>query len=125
MLKILFGLLTGPLAAISNDIKEAYQSKLNAKNDAERIAADERINLLEARKTTIMAAQSDPYERWVRIAFAFPFVVYLWKLILYDKVLEWGVTDGLSPELSHLFWVIVGGYFVDLTAGRITRILKK
>lgn len=125
MLKILLGLFTGPLTAISNDIKEAYQSKLNAANDAERIAADERINLLEARKTTIMAAQSDPYERWVRIAFAFPFVVYEWKLILYDKVLAWGVTDPLSPELTHLMWVVVGGYFVDVTVTKVTRILRR
>lgn len=125
MLKLLLGLFTGPLTAISNDIKEAYQSKLNAQNDRERIAADERINLLEARKTTILAAQSDPFERWVRILFALPFIVYTWKLILYDKVLAWGVTDPLSADLTQLMWIIVGGYFVDVTVSKVTRILKR
>ena len=125
MWKLLLGLITGPLTEISNDLKEAYQSKLKAANDAERIAADERINILEARKTSILAAQSDPYERWVRIAFAFPFIVYTWKLVLYDKVLSLGATDPLSAELSHLFWIIIGGYFVDTTVKGVARILKR
>jgi hypothetical protein len=119
MLKLLLSLVSGPLTQISNDLKEAYQAKLNAANDAERIAADERINLLEARKSVIMAAQSDPLERLVRIGFAFPFVAYTWKLILWDKILGWGVTDSLSSDLTQLMWIVVGGYFLDTTVKRI------
>lgn len=115
MLKIILGLLSGPLTSISNDLKEAYESKLKAQNDSERIAADERINLLEARKSTIMAAQSNPVERFMRIGFALPFIIYNFKLVLYDKVLGWGVTDGLSPDLMKLYWIVVGGYFIDYT----------
>jgi hypothetical protein len=118
-------LVTGPLSSITKDIKEAYQSKLNAANDAERIAADERINLLEARKSTILAAQSDPVERLVRIGFAIPIMVYEWKLILWDKVLSLGVTDNLSPELWQLFWIVIGGYFLDVTIRGTARIIKK
>lgn len=113
MLKLILGFLSGPLSSISNDLKEAYQSKLNAETDKEKLAADERINTLEARKSSILMAQSDPMERWVRILFALPFVVYINKLILWDKVLAWGVTDSLSPELTQLFWIVIGGYFVD------------
>ena len=121
MLKFLLGLVTGPLSSISNDLKEAYQSKLAAKNDAERILADERIAVLEARKTSILAAQSDPIERWVRVGFAFPFVVYINKLILWDKVLELGITDSLSSELSHILMIVLGGYFVDTIVRRVIR----
>lgn len=121
MLKVVLGLLSGPLSSISRDIKEAYQSKLAAKNDAERILADERIAVLEARKTSILAAQSDPIERWVRVGFAFPFVVYINKLVLWDKVLEWGVTDPLSSELSHILMIVLGGYFVDTIVRRVVR----
>ena len=98
---------------------------MNAANDAERIAADERINLLEARKSTILAAQSDPVERLVRIGFAIPIMVYEWKLILWDKVLSLGVTDNLSPELWQLFWIVIGGYFLDVTIRGTARIIKK
>lgn len=125
MWSVLLSLVTGPLTSISHDLKEAYQSKLNAANDAERIAADERINLLEARKSTILAAQSDPIERWVRVGFALPCVVYINKLYIWDKVLGWGVTDNLSPELWQILWIVLGGYFVDMTVRGTARIIKK
>lgn len=125
MWKILLSFLSGPLTAISNDLKEAYQSKLNAQNDAERIAADERINLLETRKSVILAAQSDPIERWVRVLFATPFILYTWKLVVWDKILEWGITDPLSKDLNQLFWIVVGGYFLDVTVRGTARILKR
>lgn len=121
MLRALLGLLSGPLSSISRDLKEAYQSKLAAQNDAERIQADERIAILEARKTSILAAQSDPIERWIRVGFAFPFVVYINKLVLWDKVLELGVTDSLSTELSHILMIVLGGYFVDTIVRRFKR----
>ena len=121
MLKFLLGLVTGPLSSISNDLKEAYQSKLAAKNDAERILADERIAVLEARKTSILAAQSDPIERWVRVGFAFPFVVYINKLVLWDKVLELGITDSLSSESSHILMIVLGCYFVDTIVRRVVK----
>lgn len=115
LLKALLGFLSGPLSSISNDLKEAYQSKLAATNDKERIAADERINLLEARKSIILAAQSDPFERWIRILFALPFAIYIWKLVVYDKVLLWGITDNLSTDLWNMFYIILGGYFLETT----------
>lgn len=125
MWKLLVSLVTGPLSSISQDIKEAYQSKLAATTDVERIAADERIALLEARKSVILAAQSDPIERLVRVGFALPMVIYTWKLVLWDKVLSLGATDGLSPELWQLFWIVVGGYFIDTTIRGTARILKR
>lgn len=121
MWNLLLSLVTGPLTQISKDLKEAYEAKLNAANDKERIIADERIAVLEARKSSILAAQSDPIERWVRIGFALPFVAYVNKLILWDKVLALGTTDALSPELSQIMMVVLGGYFVDTIVRRIVR----
>lgn len=113
MLKFILSLLSGPLTQVSNDLRKAYEAKLNAQNDSERIAAEERISLLESRKSIILAAQSDPFERFIRIAFATPFILYLWKLLLWDKVLEWGITDDLSQNLWNIFFIILGGYFID------------
>lgn len=124
MWKVLLSLVTGPLSSISSDLKEAYQSKLAAANAAERIAADERINILEARKSSILAAQSDPIERWVRIGFAFPCLIYVNKILIWDKVLGLGVTDKLSPEFWNVFWVVLGGYFIDVTIRGTARIIK-
>ncbi len=125
MLKLLGALLSGPISTISNDLKEAYQSKLNASNDAQRIAADERIALLEARKTTILAAQSSPVERYVRIGFALPFVLYVNKLIIWDKLLEYGATDALSADLTQLMYLVFGGYFLDSSVRQITKVFRR
>lgn len=125
MLQLLLSFFSGPITQISKDLTTAYQAKLSAQNDQERIAADERINLLEARKSVILAAQSDPLERLVRIGFAFPFVAYTWKLILWDKILAWGVTDPLSADLTQLMWIVVGGYFVDFTVRGTAKVLKR
>lgn len=121
MIKALLGLLSGPLSSISKDLKEAYQSKLAAQNDAERIKADEKIAVLEARRASILAAQSDRVERWVRILYAAPCIIYLWKLIIWDKVLELGVTDDLSGNLWTIFFIILGGYFVDTIAKTVVK----
>lgn len=121
MWKLLFSFLSGPLTHISNDLKEAYQSKLRAENDAQRVAADERINLLEARKTIILAAQSDPLERFVRILFALPFIIYIGKIVVYDKVLGLGVTDNLSENFTWIMMTIIGGYFLDSIANKFRK----
>lgn len=121
MWKIILSLFTGPLSSLSDDLKEAYQSKLNAANDKERIAAEERISTLEARRNVILAAQSDPYERWIRILWAFPFVAYTIKTVFWDKVLGLGVTDNLSEDLWLMLYIILGGYFIDSAIKRIKK----
>lgn len=125
MWTLLASFFSGPLKEISNDLRQAYQSRLAAQNDAERIAADERISLLESRAGIIRAAQSDRIERYVRISFAFPFIVYVNKLVLWDKVLAWGSTDPLSTDLTQLLWIIIGGYFLDTTVKGTAKILKR
>jgi hypothetical protein len=123
--KLIMGLFSGPLSGLTSDIKEAYQAKLNAVNDKERIAADERLAILEARKSTILASQSSPVERWVRFGFAIPFVIYNAKLVLWDKVLSLGVTDPLGPELVNIYMIVLSGFFIDATVSKVTRIMKK
>ena len=121
MWKVLLSFLSGPLSKISGDLKEAYKAKLEAQNDKERLLADERIAVLEARKSSILAAQSNPIERFVRPLFALPFIIYTWKLVIWDKVLEWGVTDSLSDNLNYVFLVILSGYFIDATVKRFMK----
>ncbi len=57
----------------------------------------------------------------VQIAWALPFVIYNGKLILWDKVLELGATDPLSPELYTLQSVIVGFFFLTTTVRGLAR----
>lgn len=110
--------ITGDLTGA---IERAHRASLEAKTDSERLAQDERIKRLSARQEVILAAQGDPVERFVRIGFALPFVIYLWKVVLWDKVLKLGVTDPLSPELSTIMMIVLGGYFVDTAVRRVFR----
>ena len=110
-------LLTGLLSWVTGDLtralERAYIAKQKADTDEKKLAADERINALKRRQEVILKAQGDPFERFVRIFFAMPFVIYIWKVVVYDKVFSLGATDPLSTELSSIMAVILGGYFVD------------
>lgn len=104
---------------IPEQIRGALNDRLQAQNDAERIAADERLAYLQARQASQMMGG-----RWItfiQIGFALPFVIYNAKLVIWDKVLEMGATDPLSGELYDLQKVVVGFFFVTTTARAIIR----
>lgn len=103
------------LPAIFKAISEAQKQKLDAKTEHERIAADERIEYLQARKDVILQSQKNKLGEWIRAAFAIPYVIYLWKLLIWDKVAGWGTTDGLSPTLHYILMIVLAGYFVDVS----------
>jgi hypothetical protein len=104
---------------LADQLRRAYQAKLDAQTDADRLAADLAIARLDARMESHRIGG-----RWitlVQIAWALPFVVYNAKLIIWDKMLGLGVTDPLSPELYSLQSVIVGFFFVTTTIRGIVK----
>lgn len=107
--------ITGDLTGA---IERAYTKKLEAETDAKRLAAEYELEHLKQRAQIIANAQSDPFERFIRIFWTLPFVIYTWKLIVWDKILTWGVTDNLSPELWSIMWIVLGGYFIDTVVRR-------
>lgn len=109
---ILSWLTSGGIAAIGKELRLAHEARLKAANESERIEADLKISELEARKATILAAQGDRFERWIRIGFALPFVLYNAKLVLWDKVMGWGATDPLSEDLAYIQITVIGSYFL-------------
>lgn len=120
MIRFLLGLIN-PLGAIADKIATAYVQKTNAQTERERIAADERIRTLEARRDVLLAEQEHWLTRSIRPLMALPIVILLWKLIVWDKVLGWGVTDRLSPELNQILMLVVGAYFLDGVVARFRR----
>ena len=104
--------LLNPLNGIAKQLRSAYEAKLKAANDSERIKADITIKQLEARQEVLLAEQKHWMTRWIRPAFAFPFVVYDFKVIVWDKVFELGSTDGLTPEFWKLQMIVFGAYFL-------------
>ena len=113
---ILTWIAGGGLNSILGKIESAYEAKLAAQNDSERIAAEQRIAMLEAQRDSVLAAQANRAGQFVRAAWAAPFIIYNAKLILWDKVLGLGATDPLSPQLVQIQMVVLGGYFLFTTA---------
>ena len=109
---ILSWLTGGGIKAIGAELRGAYEARLRATNDHEKLQAEQNIARLEAQQAVIIAEQGRWLTAWVRPLIALPFVLYLWKLILWDKVLGWGSTDDLSPNLWNMMTVIIGAYFL-------------
>lgn len=109
---ILKWLTGGGIAAIGGELRQAYEAKLKAQTDAEKLAAEETIARLEAQQAVLIAEQGRWLTAWVRPAIAAPFVLYIWKLIVWDKIMGQGATDNLSPELWQMMTVVIGAYFL-------------
>lgn len=104
--------LFDPIKNISRDIADTKIKLAQEQNNEKRIEMEQTVKILELKQETILKAQADPQEKWIRIGFAFPFIVYIWKLVIFDKVLSLGVTDPLSSQLSEIMFLVLGAYFL-------------
>lgn len=122
MIRALLSWLTGGgISAIGAQINRAYEAKLNAANDSERMAADITLRQLQARQAVLIAEQSDGLTRWVRPAFAYPAALYHGKIYVWDKVLGWGVTDPLDERMWWVSVTIIGAYFLTRPFEKVLR----
>lgn len=112
MRRLLSFFLGGGLGGIAKEIAEWDIKRREAENDEARVYAEQVIAQLKAREAILVEETKHAATRWIRPAIAAPFVIYLWKLVVWDKVLGMGATDNLSPELWHLMWIVIGAYFV-------------
>lgn len=110
--KVLSWLTSGGISAIGEQINRAYEIRENAKSDAARLEADKRINLMLAQQNILIAEQKSWMTRWIRPAIAAPFAIFIWKVVVWDKVLGWGVTDPLSEQFAEIMMIVLGAYFI-------------
>jgi len=116
------------IGTIANRLAAAYEAREKAKSDKEKIAADERIKTLQARRDVLIAEAGNRVNGWMRAALAMPVAIILWKVFVYDKALgQWthGTTDALSPELWHVVMIVIGFYFLTDAASRVTWLIKR
>ena len=111
MLSMLLAIIK-PLSAVAIDLVSAKGRLLDAATEKERIQAEVEIQQLEGRQAVLIAEQGSRLTSWIRPAFAFPFIVYNFKVVVWDKVLGLGVTDDLSASYWQLQIIIFGAYFL-------------
>ena len=114
MLQWLASFLTAP---VINGVIEAYKARLDAENSQDRAAADLAAKAIaaeiEARKSAdalIIAEQGRWYTAMIRPLLALPVVVFMWKVIVWDKVLGLGTTDALTGDVATWSGAIVTTY---------------
>jgi hypothetical protein len=122
-------LLGGPFAKAAVD---AYRAKLTAENTSETIAADLAARELsveqrerELATQAVLAEQGRWYTALPRPLFAFAFVIYAWKVVVFDKVFGWGSTDPLSGDVAQWAMIVLTAYFGGRSLEKVARILGK
>lgn len=125
-------LLAGPFIKAALD---GYKAKLASGNTSERIAADLAARELDVQKREqelkaqiVVVEQGHWFTRMVRPLWALPFVIWTWKVVVWDKVLaHWtgGTTDALDGQIGILCTTVAGAYFIGRSAEAISRILKR
>lgn len=111
---------SGGLRAIFREITDLQRDRLNATNEAEQQRLEHRIQFLKIQAANIQDARKYLSTRIIQALFAGPYIIYFWKVLVWDKVFGLGVTVDLSDNQWYSFLVILGGYFVlEYRASRI------
>jgi hypothetical protein len=122
-------LLGGPFAKAALD---AYRARLTAENTSEKIAADlaaRELGVAERERElavkTVIAEQGHWYTALPRPLFAGAFIIYVWKVVVWDKVLGWGVTDPLSGDVAQWAMIVLTAYFGGRTLEKVAKTLAR
>jgi hypothetical protein len=122
-------LLGGPFAKAAVD---AYRAKLSAENTSEKIAADLAARELsveqrerELATQVVIAEQGRWYAALPRPLFALAFIIYVWKVVVWDKVLGLGSTDPLSGDVAQWAMIVLTAYFGGRSLEKVARILAR
>ena len=106
------------------------EAQANTETERERIRTQTTIEAIRAEtaaqaeaRAIIVAEQGRWYTAAVRPAFALIFIIFLAKVVIWDKVLGWGTTDDLSPQLWNVCMTVVGAYFFGRSAEKISSIV--
>ena len=130
MMAWLLSFLSGPLL---NSLVSAYKAKLDAGNTRDAKAVELAVSEIQAEiaarsvaKEIIIAEQGRWYTAIIRPMFALPFVIFIWKIVVWDKVLGLGVTLGsLDPGMTSVLQAIIYSYFGYVTVDRIAKVFKR
>jgi hypothetical protein len=122
-------LLGGPFAKAAVD---AYRAELTAENTSEKIAADLAMRELgveqrerELATQVVIAEQGRWYTALPRPLFAFAFVIYVWKVVVWDKVRGLGTTSALSGDVAQWAMIVLTAYFGGRSVEKVAKILSR
>jgi hypothetical protein len=129
MLQWILSVLSAP---VFNSIVDAYKAKLAAANTQDKLAVDLAVKEIEAEiaaraqsSAIIVAEQGRWWTSMIRPLAALPVVIYIWKVVVYDKVFGLGTTDPITGDVGTWAGVIITTYFGGRTIEKVARIFRR
>jgi hypothetical protein len=122
-------LIGGPFIKAALD---AYRVKLALANSEDQRTADLMKRELEVEQRerelatqVVIAEQGRWYTALPRPLFALAFIIYVWKVVVWDKVLGWGATDPLNGDVAQWAMIVLTAYFGGRSLEKVARILAR
>jgi hypothetical protein len=127
MWQAIIGFIGGP---VIKGLLDAYNAKLKAGNTSEKIASETagaEIAAQVAETNAIMQYRIAEIGHWYEPdkLMGYSVAIYFGKLLIWDKVLGLGATDGLTGFASTTANLVVGFYFVKRGFENVARIIKR
>ena len=120
MISAILSILTGggfkTIQTIATEMQETKRAIALAENDADKIEMEEKSKILQKQlDSKVRAQETFGAAAIMRIFFALPFGLYIWKIIVIDKIIYAGAlaTDPLGPNESQLMTVVISFYFLS------------
>jgi hypothetical protein len=124
----IFSLFVGAVPGIVREIAQAKVDLANTETERERIATEERIKALEAKRDVLIANSTTPWDAVFRATVIAPFAIYIAWTVAWDKIAcKWFMsavdctTDPLAPWQTQVLAVLLAYLFVT----DITKVFKK
>ena len=114
--------LLNPIKGITDALTSAYEKKLVAENNTQKIEAEKEIAWLVARRDAAIASSSDPWYS-PRTIMGWSVALYVFKIIVIDTVFQLDVTPYPGEQVSWIVVTIIGFYFVSRSAETIANSL--
>lgn len=109
-----------------------YKEKLGAENNTEKLVADLTARELDLQRRTaevnanvVIAEQGNWATRWVRPAWAAPYVIMTWKFVVWDLTLGLGTHEDLQGFAASLGVTIAASYFGGRSIEKVASIIAQ
>lgn len=114
------GWLTGGvISQLTGPLERAYQAKLAADTDAKKLQSEQQIAFFQGQISLATAAASN--DKWysVRSLMGFCALSYVAKIVVWDTVLQLGVTPDPGAQVTGIVMTVIGFYFGSKAASDI------
>jgi hypothetical protein len=129
-LSLILNFVSGPFI---KGLLDAYTARLKSMTQQDALAVDLLKKEIDAEVAArseqtklLIAEQGHWYTAMIRPLFALPFIIYAFKIIVWDKVLGLGVTDhGIDANFWGVFNTIIISYFGATAVERVSKVFKR